>query len=110
MAGVRIRLLMVVTLLAGGCASSPQDFRPIWKQASPPPSDLTAPAGFEITPAQAFAKVRETPWALSLKHPWHVYADSRYYYFHDVFLDGNLRAAYTQGIRVDGRTGEIVPR
>ena len=81
----------------------------VWKQPSKPPSDLSAPPGFVTTPAQAYSAVRDAR-ALSLKHVWHVYADSSYYYVHDTFLGGGPRRAYAQGVRVDGHTGQIVKR
>ena len=48
--------------------------------------------------------------ALSLKHVWHVYADSGCYYVHDTFLGDGPSQAFAQGVQIDGRTGEIVKR
>ena len=74
-----------------------------------PPADLPPPSGFTVTPAQAVSAARESG-SLSLKHVWHVYADSGYYYVHDTFLGDSPRRAFVQGVRVDGKTGEIVRR
>ena len=68
------------------------------------------PQGFLITPSQAFDKVFDTPGLLSRKHVWHIHTDSQYYYVHDTFLGDSSRRAYLQGVRVDGRTGDIVRR
>lgn len=45
-----------------------------------------------------------------MKHDWHIYADSQYYYVHDTFLGDNPRRAFDLGVRVDGQSGEIVRR
>ena len=108
--GLHLGLPIVVCILLASCSKTPQDFHVIWAQAEPLPSTLRAPSGFEVTPAQACAIVREQPWVLSLKHPWHVYADSHHYYIHDGFWGESARSAYEQGVRVDGRSGQIVAR
>jgi len=83
--------------------------RAVWTQPIKPPSDLPAPPGFLITPAQAYSAAWDAR-ALSLKHTWYVYADSRYYYVHDIFLGATPHRAYVQGVRIDGQTREIVKR
>lgn len=103
-------LLLITCLTLGGCVSPPREFRAVWTQIGWPPSDLPAPSGFSVTPAQAFSIIARTPWTLSLKHDWDIYADSRYYYVHDTFLSDSQRRAFKQGVRVDGRTGKIVNR
>lgn len=82
----------------------------MWTQREWPPAEWAAPAGFSVTPRQAYEIVRETPWTLSLKHVWHLHADGRYYYVHDTFGGDGAFRAFQQGVRVDGRTGEIVKR
>jgi hypothetical protein len=101
--------IVVVCFLAAGCAAKHEHVRPLWTKDAFPPRDLAAPSGFSVTPAQALAAVRDSG-TLSLKHYWYVYADSRYYYIDDAFLGSNARTAYQRGRRVDGQTGEFVPR
>lgn len=96
-------------LVVVGCTAVPRDLQAVWKEKAPPPSDLAASAGFAITPSKAYSVVFDLR-ALSLKHVWHIYADSRYYYVHDAFLGDSPRRAYAQGVRIDGQTGEIVRR
>ncbi len=36
--------------------------------------------------------------------------DHRYYYIHDTFLGAGATRARASGLRIDGRTGEIVPQ
>lgn len=105
------RLLWIVALclMLGGCATVPRDVRAVWTEKAPPPVDLAAPAGFSVTPVRAYFVVLDSR-SLSMKHAWHVYADSRYYYVHDTFLGDSPGRAYAQGVRVDGQTGEIVGR
>ena len=74
-----------------------------------PPTDLPAPAGFTATPAEAYVRACESDM-ISLKHVWHIHADSRYYYVHDVYLGSSVRRAHNQGLRIAGQTGEIVRR
>lgn len=104
-----LRLLMVFGLGLCACSSPPRDLHAVWRDPATPPASLQPPAGFTITPAQAYTVVREAK-ALSLKPIWHLYADSRYYYVQDAFTGSNRRRAYVQAVRVDGRTGRIVPR
>ena len=92
-----------------GCATTPREIRAVWTQPTPPPGDLPAPPGFTVTPAQAFKVARDSDM-ISLKHHWHLYADARYYYVHDVFLGSSVRRAYDQGVRINGRTGQIERR
>lgn len=101
--------ILALCLMFVGCDTASRDVHPVWTQPTLPPADLPPPSGFKITPAQAVSAARESG-ALSLKHVWHIYADSDYYYVHDTFLGDSPRRAFTQGIRVDGRTGEIARR
>ncbi len=86
------------------------DVHPVWLEKKPPLKSMTAPKGFKITPFEAFEIVKQKPWSLSLKHVWHIYADSRYYYVHDAFLGSNSSLAKRQGVKIDGQTGEILNR
>lgn len=107
-----MRALIVISafcLAFAGCAQPPQDFRAVWTQSSLPPDGLQKPVGFRVTPKEACETIAESN-ALSLKHVWHIYADSRYYYVHDIFLGDGARRAHKQGVRIDGRTGKIVRR
>ncbi len=107
-----MRLLIVISgicLAFAGCAQPPQDFRAVWTQASLPPAGLQKPVGFKVTPRQACETIAESN-SLPLKHVWHIYADSQYYYVHDTFLSDGARRAHKQGVRIDGRTGELVRR
>jgi hypothetical protein len=101
--------IAMLCLVVVGCTTVPRDLQAVWTEKAPPPADIAAPAGFAITPSKAYSVVFDSR-ALSLKHVWHVYADSRYYYVHDAFLGDSPRRAFAQGVRVDGQTGEIVRR
>ncbi len=104
-------LLLVAALcfLIAGRATAPRDLRAVWMEKTAPPADLAAPTGFVVTPSKAYSVVLDSR-ALSMKHVWHVYADSRYYYVHDTFLGDSPSRAYAQGVGIDGQTGEIVKR
>jgi hypothetical protein len=101
--------ILMLCMVAVGCATVPRDLHAVWQEQTPPPSDLAAPAGFVITPSKAYSVVLDSR-ALSLKHVWHIYADSRFYYVHDAFLGDSPHQAYAQGVRIDGQSGEIVRR
>lgn len=96
-------------LILVGCATTPREVRAVWTQPTIPPADLSAPSGFTVTPTQAFTVARDSDM-ISLKHIWHIYADSHYYYVHDTFLGDSPRRAYAQAVRIDGQTGHIVRR
>lgn len=101
-------LPLVLGSCAPGCAA-PRDLRAVWTQSEKPPAKMPAPEGFGITPAQA----HEVAWAagaLSLKHCWAIYADSRDYYVDDTFFGSGPWQASRRGVRIDGQTGEIVKR
>ena len=101
-------LIPIICCVLLGC-STPQDVRAVWTQSAAPSEQLAAPPGFIVSPAQVYSKVWDSR-ALSLKHNWHIYADSQYYYVHDTFLGDGKRQAFAQGVRIDGQTGEIVSR
>lgn len=107
--GMRSFLLFTILGFALLGCTTPQDVRAVWTQPAAPSAHLAAPPGFMVSPARAHSAVWDSR-ALSLKHNWHIYADSRYYYVHDTFLGDGARRAFAQGIRVDGQTGEIVRR
>ena len=102
-------LTSVVCLLFLNCASGTRDMRSVWTQPSPPPPDLSTPPGFSITPTQAY-DIALRSQMISLKHTWYLYADSQYYYVHDAFLGSSIGLAQRQGVRIDGKTGQIVKR
>src|SRR5438045_2057292 len=106
---MRAFTVILVCGWAAGCAKTHEQVRALWTKDTAPPADMSAPVGFTVKPAQALTIARESR-ALSLKHVWHVYAGSRYYYIHDAFWGSRARLAYLQGLRVDGQTGEIIPR
>jgi len=99
-------LAVFLCLLLMGCSSIPREFHVVWSKPLAPPADLATPAGFSVTPAQAYSQVLATK-NLSLKHIWHVYADADYYYVYDTFQGTGQRRAYNQGIKVDGKNGVI---
>ena len=108
----RMRNLLITfafSLVMAGCATAPKDVRAVWTEPTPPSADVAVPAGFTITPTQAFAAARESGM-ISLKHVWHIYADTEYYYVHDTFLGDSPRLAYLQGVRIDGQTGQVAKR
>lgn len=102
----QIALLIVLGL--PGC-TTPRNIHAVWTKPGTPPLDMSAPEGFTLTPAKAYSVVWDAR-ALSLKHSWDIYSDSRYYYIHDTFLGSGPERAFKQGIRVDGGTGEIAAR
>lgn len=81
----------------------------VWTQPGWPPEDLSAPASFKLTPAQAYIAVAQSK-RLSLKHQWFCFRDAQGYYIADGFgRRASARAALQHGIRVDGRTGNLSP-
>lgn len=101
---------LAAVALITGCAPlrpAPGDFLSVWTQTPWPPEDLPPPPGFKVTPRRAYEITRKG-WHRSLKHAWHLYADSRYYYIEDVFLTDAPRSIYRTALRIDGRTGAIV--
>ena len=103
----RILPFVVVLFFVVGCSSSP---RVVWKGGSgSPPALLPTPPGFSVTPAQAEAAARASR-RLPVKVVYHVYADSQFYYVCDGFFGSSRRAAVKQGLQIDGRTGQMVPR
>jgi hypothetical protein len=103
-------LALLFTAVVAGCAiSGSESVSPVWTERGAPSSAVALPPGFRISPARAYAIARESR-RISLKHIWHIYADSRFYYVHDTFLGSGPRQARATGLRIDGQTGEIVPR
>ncbi|HEY1084401.1 MAG TPA: hypothetical protein VGE29_19190 [Prosthecobacter sp.] len=98
---------LILTVAVTGCIGPREQLQPVWLGEREPPASLAAPAGFAVSPAQAFETVRQSR-IISLKHVWHVYADSRCYYVHDAFLGTSAGHAKNQGVRVDGQTGQIL--
>lgn len=103
----RVFLSLLGVVLLGGCAGIPRGFHAVWTLPFPPPADLDAPAGFTVTPAQAFQIARDSR-QLSLKHLWHLYADANHYFVHDSFPGVGAHRAYKQSLHIDGRTGKVV--
>jgi|ERR1017187_2752721 hypothetical protein len=99
-------------LLFVGCTTVPSGFHQVWIQSAPPPADLVAPVGFKITPLEAYQKLAklDSDYAKTDKHVWHIYADSRAYYFLDIdsIADASERSAYVYGFQIEGQQGLIV--
>jgi hypothetical protein len=73
-----------------------------WPEIKMPP-----PAGFEITPYEAFSIVEESS-KLSSKHKWVCYRDEKFYYLCDSFgLRITAENVMRLGVKVDGQTGSI---
>lgn len=102
-----IAILLLCIGISACCATIPSDFRSVWTQSGSPPENLPTPSGFSISPAEAFRIAQESR-RLSLKHVWHLYSDSDFYYIHDTFLGDGSRRAFTQGLRINGRSGTII--
>lgn len=100
--------IIVVFLTVAGCSTTPNDVRSVWMPSTSFPAKLPPP-GFRVTPMQALKAARDSRM-ISLKHIWHIYADSHYYYVHDTFLGDSSKMAYDQGVRIDGQTGEVARR
>ena len=110
----RIFFFVIVLLFETGCVSYISsyfdDIDPVWTKDTPPTENVEPPNGFKITPSETFEIVRNKPWALSMKHIWHIYADSKYYYVHDSCLGSNSSLAKRYGVKIDGKTGKILNR
>lgn len=107
-----MRFLLIVfafLLVVSACTKHLPNVKPVWVESTPPPESLPTPVGFSVLPLQAYTAVKVAK-LLSLKHIWHIYADTQYYYVHDTFLGGNARKAFANGVRIDGKTGNIVYR
>jgi hypothetical protein len=101
-------LAMLVVLGLVGC--QPDKMILVWDKATPPTAEIQAPAGFVVSPLEAYETVRQKPWSLSLKHIWHIYADEKNYYIIDSFLGSNPKKAIKTGVIVDGQSGKIKER
>ena len=109
---IQIFILASILSINTGCISVRSHFddvHPLWVKSDIRPENLTSPNDFKISPKQACDIVRKE-FALSLKHIWHIYYDSDYYYIHDSFLGSNSARAKRYGARVDGNTGKIEKR
>ena len=106
----KIILLLLLCIGIFSCGTTPSDFRPVWIHPGTPPDQppkhLPSPIGFGITPSQAY-RIAWNSRRLSLKHQWSLYADSNYYYVHDTFLGDSTNRAFRQGLRINGRSGDI---
>ncbi len=100
---------LIFGALAARCSPAPSDLEAVWTEGMRPPPDLATPAGFAISPSEAYSVAWDSR-ALSWKHIWHIYADSRFYYVHDIFLGDSPRRVFVQGLRIDGRIGGIANR
>ena len=103
-------LAFLLAVVVAGCAVSASDtVSAVWTERGAPPSTVASPTGFRVSPSRAYVIARDSR-RLSLKHIWHIYADSRYYYVHDTFLGSGATRARATGLRIDGLTGEILLR
>ena len=103
-------LSLIFALVFAGCALAASDsVSAVWTESGAPPSTVASPTGFRVSPSRAYAIARDSR-RLSLKHIWHIYADSRYYYVHDAFLGSGATRARKTGLRIDGLTGKILLR
>lgn len=106
-------LLLLLSLLTGCMMLHrvPTGFHAVWtpKDGKWPERSLTAPAGFKVTPYEAYEITRKG-FHRSLKHRWHLYADASHYYVHDTFLGDSPQEAHKHGLRIDGRTGRVITK
>ena len=106
-------LIVLLLLFETGCvsyiSSCFDDVDPVWIEDTPPPINIEPPNDFKITPYQAYQRIGSQR-LLALKHVWHVYADSKFYYVHDAFLGSNSSMAKKYGVKIDGQTGKIMNR
>ena len=100
------RLLLVLVIASALTGCNPDKLTLVSDQPGPP-TNATTPAGFSVSPGQAYETVWKEPWALSKKHIWHIYADDKNYYIIDSFLGSSPRKAIKTGVVVDGHTGKI---
>ena len=103
----KLIILTFLCFLLAGCQS--YDIQLVSDQYGSPTNAIT-PHGFTVSPVQAYEVVWEKPWALSIKHIWHIYADDENYYIIDSFLGSSQRKAIKTGIIIDGQTGGIKER
>ena len=96
--------IFCIALALTGCATA--HIRLLWDQPGAP-STIDTPAGFQITPKQAYDTVYQAPWRLSPKHLWHVYADDNNYYIVDALFGSSPRSARKYGVIIDGKTGQL---
>ena len=108
-----ILFLLTICIVAGWLVfakvKTPPGVTAVWQESTPISVDLPTPAGFSVTPAQAYSIVKDAK-ALSLKHIWHIYADAQFYYVIDTFLSDSPQTVFVNGVRVHGQMGEIVAR
>ena len=79
----------------------------IWNQPGWPPESMPAPAGFTVTPAEAYVAVADSK-RLSLKHAWFCFRDESDYYIAEAFgRTANAANARRHGIRVNGQSAAL---
>jgi|SRR6185369_9029708 len=110
-----MRSFISITFLAlslVGCATVPNGFHQVWMESTPPRANLAAPAGFKITPLEAYKNLAkwDVSYADTSKHIWHIYADSRCYYFLDILSEpeSSKISAYIHGVQIEGQQGLII--
>jgi hypothetical protein len=79
----------------------------VWTSQGWPSGEASVPAGFEVTPEEAFVIVAKSK-NLSMKHRWICFRDDRYYYIADAFgRSDTARTALDYGVKVNGINGAI---
>ena len=88
------------------CQTEHRSLLSVWNKSGQPTIEIATPHGFTVSPLEAF-RIAQESGRLSLKHHWHIYSDTKFYYIHDTFLGDGTRRAFKQGLRIDGKTGKI---
>ena len=83
------------------------DLVKVWAEQGYPPVELPAPAGFQVTPRDAYIAASRSK-RLSLKHRWACYRDDSSYYVFDTFCrSATAKNALQYGVKVDGVSGSL---
>lgn len=110
----RVFALLLTVFAMSGCQSvaNSSDGKPamlteVWTKQGWPPPETPTPAGFKVSPSEAFKVVAESK-KLSLKHRWICFRDDKHYYIADTFgKAADAKTAAKHGIKVSGVTGAI---
>jgi hypothetical protein len=106
--------LMAALVVLGSCScahSKDGDSRnmliEVWTKQGWPPTNAPAPAGFKVTPEEAYQIVARSK-KLSLKHRWICFRDDTHYYIADAFgKSDTAKTALKYGVKVNGDSGAV---
>ncbi|HHY85886.1 MAG TPA: hypothetical protein GYA07_10215 [Verrucomicrobia bacterium] len=109
----KVFALFLAVFAISGCQSGanssgkPAMLTEVWTKQGWPPPETPTPAGFKVSPNEAFKAVAESK-RLSLKHRWICFRDDKHYYIADTFgKAADAKTAAKHGVKVNGVTGAI---